>query len=144
MILSLFIGNSVLSADCQSELSQFTANYAEASLIPMAINLPESRFNQGISRDECMAQMIARIYEDDPNMKSLVIIGNRHVIKKLYWEDHVPSQGKTIYQYLDERFPGIKMFFSAHVIQVYKFFQVHQKNNFKTNARVRGAMLWSP
>ncbi len=71
------------------------------SLTPVAIDLPKSRFNQGISRDEYMARMIA------PNTKILVILGNRHVLKKIDWEDHVPSQGKTIYEKLSERFPGV-------------------------------------
>jgi len=88
----------------------------DASLITVAIDLPETRFNQGISRDEYMAKMIAKIYEDNPDKKIIVILGNRHVLKKLDWKDHVPSQGKTIYQDLNEQFPGIRMFSIGQVI----------------------------
>lgn len=88
----------------------------DESVVPVAIDLPESGFNQRISRDEHMAQMIAGLYNADPGKKILVILGNRHVSKKLDWKDHVPSQGKTIYQDLNERFPGIRMFSVGQVI----------------------------
>jgi uncharacterized iron-regulated protein len=98
------------------EYSRMLLTMHEASLIPVAIDLPETQFNQGISRDEYMAQMIAGIYEDDPDKKILVILGNRHALKKVDWEDHVPSQEKTIYQDLNERFPEIRMFSIGQVI----------------------------
>jgi uncharacterized iron-regulated protein len=98
------------------EYSRMLLTMHEASLIPVAIDLPETRFNQGISRDEYMAQMIAGIYDDHPDKMIFVILGNRHVLKKLDWENHVPSQGKTIYEDLSERFPGIRMFSIGQVI----------------------------
>lgn len=83
---------------------------------PVAIDLPYSKFKEDISRNEYMAQAITELYKKNPGKKTLVVLGNLHVLKKLDLEEHVISKYKAIGEYLSKMFPGIRMFFIGQVI----------------------------
>ena len=70
---------------------------------PIAIDLPKSKYNEPISRDEWMAKSVSKIFQQNPNVKMLVIVGNNHVLKKLDWQDHVPNPHRSIWEYLLEK-----------------------------------------
>ena len=61
----------------------------------LAIDLPKSRYGE-MSRDEHMVESITEIFENPPDAKVLVVVGNNHVLKKLNWQDHVPSATESI------------------------------------------------
>ncbi len=88
----------------------------DKKITPIAIDLPESRFKEDISRDEYMAQRISGLLKDDSCKKMMVVMGNLHMLKKLDWEDHIKSGHKAIREYLSISNPEIKMFSIAQVI----------------------------
>ena len=84
--------------------------------MPIAIDLPKSKYNESISRDEWMAQSITKIYQKDPNAKILVIVGNNHVLKRLDWQDHVPNPHRSIREYLSEKRSKLRIFSIGQII----------------------------
>ena len=70
---------------------------------PVALDLPKSKYSESISRDEWMAKSIAKIFQQNPNAKMLVIVGDNHILKKLDWQDHVPNPHRSIREYLSEK-----------------------------------------
>jgi hypothetical protein len=87
-----------------------------------AIDLPRSKYNESINRDEWMAESIALIFEKDPNAKMLIVAGNNHVLKKLDWQDHVPNPHRSIREYLSEKRSKLPIFSIGQIIgdSVYK------------------------
>lgn len=81
----------------------------------VAIDLPKSRYGQ-MSRDEHMVESIVGIFGNHPEAKVLVVVGNNHVLKKLDWRDHVPSNTASIRSYLAEVFPEISAFSIGQLI----------------------------
>jgi hypothetical protein len=75
----------------------------------VTLDLPKSRYREKISRDEWMAESIAKIFKQNSNAKMLVIVGNNHVLKKLEWQDHVPNSHKSIREYVLEFNPDLRM-----------------------------------
>lgn len=51
--------------------------------VPVALDLPKSKYNESISRDEWMAKSIAKIFQKNSKAKMLIILGNNHILKKL-------------------------------------------------------------
>lgn len=86
------------------------------SIFPVAIDLPEDKFKEEISRDEYMSQEIAKLLKGNTGKKVLVVLGNLHVLKKLDWEDHLISKHKSIREYLTGFHPGIQMFSISQLI----------------------------
>ena len=72
-------------------------------LIQIALDLPISKRNENISRDEWMAKSIAGVFESNSNAKMLVVVGNNHVLKKLDWQDQVIDMHRSIREYLTDR-----------------------------------------
>ena len=83
---------------------------------PIVLDLPKSKFNGKISRDEWMAGMIAGIFESNPNAKMLVVVGNNHVLKKLDWQDQVINKLKSIWEYLSEKCRKLRIFSIGQII----------------------------
>ena len=63
-----------------------------------------------------MVESIVGIFGNHPEAKVLVVVGNNHVLKKLDWEDHVPSKTESIRSYLSEVFPEISAFSIGQLI----------------------------
>lgn len=78
--------------------------------VPVALDLPKSKYNESINRDEWMARTIAGVFKSNPNKKMLVIAGNNHVLKKLDWQDHVPHPHRSIREYLSKKRSDLQMF----------------------------------
>ena len=85
-------------------------------LTPVAIDLPRSRFDEDISRDEYMAQVIAKLFHENPDDKILVVLGNLHILKKLDWEDQVSASHQSIREYLTDLCPDASIISIAQVI----------------------------
>jgi hypothetical protein len=83
---------------------------------PIAIDLPKSKYNESISRDEWMARSILEIFKKNQNAKILIIVGNIHILKKLDWQDHVPNPHKSIRQYLIEGRSDLRIFSIGQII----------------------------
>ena len=82
----------------------------------VALDLPKSMYKGKINRDEWMAHSIAKIFHRNPNAKVLVVVGNLHVLKKIEWEDTVPSPHGFIRSYLNRLTPECRMFSIAQLI----------------------------
>jgi len=76
----------------------------------VALDLPESRYQGKINRDEWMARSIAKIFHRNPNAKLLVVVGNLHILKKIEWEDGVSNPHGFICSYLNELTSHLSMF----------------------------------
>ena len=83
---------------------------------PIAIDLPKSKYNESISRDEWMAQSIEKIFQQNPNEKMLIIIGNNNVLKKLDWQDYVPNPHRSIREYLSKKRSNLRIFSIGQII----------------------------
>jgi len=68
--------------DCPAYRQLLIQIGALGNLRIVAVDLPKSRYGQK-SRDEYMAESIAKMFRDKPDAKMLVIAGNNHVLKKL-------------------------------------------------------------
>jgi uncharacterized iron-regulated protein len=84
--------------------------------IPVALDLPKSKYKGKISRDEWMARSVAGVFESNPNAKILVVVGNNHILKKLNWQDKVINKHKSIREYLSEKRGGLRMVSIGQVI----------------------------
>jgi len=83
---------------------------------PIALDLPKSKYKEPISRDEWMAKSIAKIYQNNPNAKMLVVVGDLHILKKLDWQDHVPNPHRSIREYLSEKRRKLRIFSIGQII----------------------------
>jgi uncharacterized protein (UPF0216 family) len=84
--------------------------------IPIALDLPKSKYNESISRDEWMAKYIEKVFKKNPNAKMLIIIGNNHVLKKLDWQEHVPNPHRSVREYLSEKRSNLRIFSIGQII----------------------------
>lgn len=82
----------------------------------IALDLPRSKYQGKINRDEWMARSITKIFKRDPNAKMLVVIGNLHVLKKIAWEEDVPNAHEFIRSYLNEISPHLRAFSIGQLI----------------------------
>ena len=82
----------------------------------IALDLPKSKYRGIISRDKWMARSIVKAFRKKPKAKMLVVVGNLHVLKVLNWQDHVSNQHKSIYRYLKDMMPKIRMFSISQLI----------------------------
>jgi len=82
----------------------------------IAIDLPKSGYGGKMGRDRSMAESIARVLQDAPGSKMLVITGNNHILKRLNWQDHVPNKTGSIRSYLDASAPKISAFSIGQII----------------------------
>ena len=83
---------------------------------PVALDLPKSKYDGKISRDEWMAESIAGVFESNPNAKMLVVVGNNHVLKKLDWRDHVVNKHRSIQEYLSGKRRKLRVYSIGQVI----------------------------
>jgi uncharacterized iron-regulated protein len=83
---------------------------------PIALDLPKSKYDGSISRDEWIARSIINTLNNNPNTMMLVIVGNNHVLKKLGWQDHVPNPHRSIRQYLSEKRSNLRIFSIGQII----------------------------
>lgn len=83
---------------------------ASCRAVPVAIDLPASRYQGPVSRDEYMATSLSKILKSDPNAKILSIIGNNHVLTQLKWMDQVVNPHRSIRDYLTDTWPGLRLF----------------------------------
>ena len=79
---------------------------------PVAIDLPYSRREGSISRDEWMSRTLLDLLPG----KILVIVGNLHVFKKLDWEEQVPNKNLSVRQYIERESPQTRMWSVGQVI----------------------------
>jgi len=91
-------GLSAIEIHSQVDCPEYRNLLAKLQIMPdsrrpivTALDLPKSMYSSGISRDKYMARSIARIFQQEPESKMLVILGNNHILKKLDWHDHVPN-----------------------------------------------------
>ncbi len=82
----------------------------------IAIDLPPVCYGKGISRNEWMACSLAEIFRKDSCARVLVILGSRHVLRKLAWEHHIRLKEKPVRDYLTERIPYLRMFSIVNII----------------------------
>jgi len=82
----------------------------------IALDLPTSKYRGKISRDKWMAGSIMKVFDKNPKAKMLVVMGNLHVLKVLNWQDHVPNQHRSIYGYLKDIMPEIRIFSISQLI----------------------------
>lgn len=68
--------------------------------LPVAIDLPYSKHDGDISRNNWMARSLLAVFKANPKAKILVIVGNHHILKKLEWEPHVPDKKQSVREYL--------------------------------------------
>ena len=45
--------------------------------VPVALDLPKSKYKEKISRDEWIARSIANVFKTNSNAKMLVVVGNK-------------------------------------------------------------------
>ena len=83
---------------------------------PVAIDLPYSKFDEDISRDEWMAQSLLAVIDKDPSGKMLVVVGNLHTLKKLEWEDQVPNKHQSIREYITRDRPSTRIWSVGQMI----------------------------
>lgn len=83
---------------------------------PIAIDLPKSKYDESISRDEWMARSILEIFKKNQNAKILIIVGNNHILKKLNWQEHVPNPHRSIRQNLSEERSDLRIFSIGQII----------------------------
>jgi len=84
--------------------------------VPVALDLPKSKYKEKISRDEWIARSIANVFKTNSNAKMLVVVGNNHVFKKLDWQDHVVNSHRSIREYLTEKIGNLRIFSIGQVI----------------------------
>jgi hypothetical protein len=82
----------------------------------VALDLPISLYDQQNSRDEWMAKSIAKVFNEHPSAKMLVVVGNFHVFKKVVWQDHVPNKTGSIPEYLNGIMPDLRAFSIGQLI----------------------------
>ena len=78
-------------------------------LKPIAIDLPYSKYEGKVSRDEWMARSILAVFKKGQSVKILVIVGSLHIFKKLEWQEHVPNKHLSIREYIKQENPSIRM-----------------------------------
>jgi len=76
----------------------------------IALDLPPSLYKKNTNRDEWMAKSICTIFDENPNAKVLVIVGNLHTLKRIRWEDHIPEKHGFIPSYIHKLKPELKIF----------------------------------
>ena len=84
--------------------------------IPVAIDLPYSKYGGDISRDEWIAQTLLKMFKENPSAKMLVIAGNLHTLKKLEWEDQVPNKHLSIREYITRERSSTRMWSVGQLI----------------------------
>ena len=82
----------------------------------VALDLPKSKYQGNVSRDEWMARSITEVFKGNSRAKMLVVVGNLHVLKVLNWQDHVPNKHRSIYKYLRNMMPEIQIFSISQLI----------------------------
>jgi hypothetical protein len=89
---------------------------SDERLKPVALDLPKSKYGGNIGRDEWIANLIAAVFESNPNAKILVVVGNNHILKKLDWQNHVFDNHKSVRQYLSKKCNGLSIFSIRQII----------------------------
>jgi len=84
--------------------------------IPVALDLPKTKYGGLISRDEWMARSVAEVFKTNSNAKILIVVGNNHILKKLDWQDHVINKHGSIRQYLSEKDNNLRIFSVGQVV----------------------------
>ncbi len=95
--------------DCPEYRHLFKVLRKSGGPIPIAIDLPYSMHSGDVSRDQYMSQSLSALFQAAPQAKVLVIVGNLHILKKLEWLDYIPHQRQSIRQYLQKKYPSIKI-----------------------------------
>ncbi len=102
--------------DCPEYRNLFTVIRNLGGPVPVAIDLPKSRYQNNISRDEWMAGSILELFQETPKAKVLVVVGNLHTLKKLDWEKHVPDKHLSIREYIHQQRPSTRMWSVGQLI----------------------------
>ena len=74
-----------------------------------ALDLPPSFYQKNFNRDEWMARSICTIFDENPNAKALVIVGNLHTLKTIRWKHYIPHRHGFIPSYLYRLKPALRM-----------------------------------
>jgi len=80
--------------------------------LPVAIDSPYSEHGGEISRDEWIARQLLKILPG----KILVVVGNLLTLKKLEWEEQVPTTHLSIRQYIQRERPETRMWSVGQMI----------------------------
>ena len=84
-------------------------------LIPVALDLPKSKWRGKYTRDRWMAKRIAETVSNNENTKLFVIVGNLHTLKKVDWV--VPTiKDRFIRYHLDRINPSLSLYSVAESI----------------------------
>jgi hypothetical protein len=101
---------------CPEYLHLFQVLRKSGGPLPVAIDLPYSKHDGGVSRNDWMARSLLAFFNANPKAKILVIVGNHHILKKLEWEQHVPDKKQSVREYLKGKKPSIKMWSVGQLI----------------------------
>ncbi|OEU78258.1 MAG: hypothetical protein BA873_06115 [Desulfobulbaceae bacterium C00003063] len=82
----------------------------------IALDLPTLKKLGKISRDKWMAWSIVKVFHKNPKAKMLVLAGNVHVLKVLNWQDNIRNQHRSMYRYLKDIMPEIRIFSISQLI----------------------------
>ncbi|MDB4303392.1 hypothetical protein N9934_01195 [Desulfosarcina sp.] len=102
--------------DCPEYRHLFEVLRKSGGPTPVAIDSPYSVHGGDISRDEWMARSVLAVFETEPAAKMLVIVGSLHTLKKLEWEDQVPTKHLAIREYIQRKRPDTKMWSVGQMI----------------------------
>ena len=81
----------------------------KSSLVPVALDLPKSKWRGNYTRDHWMAKRISETFSAARGVKMLVVVGNLHVLKRVEWQ--VTSiQDQFIRYHLDQLNPNLSMY----------------------------------
>jgi hypothetical protein len=83
--------------------------------IPVAMDCDSPKDAGFYSRDECMANVIARIYNSHENARIFVIAGDNHALKVLDWEEGVLVKPRSINDHLGTLAPEAR---TCSIVQV--------------------------
>ena len=82
----------------------------------IALDPPTIKYRGRISRTKWMAGSIVQVFHKNPKAKILVVVDNLHVLKVLNWQDNLPNQHKSIYEYLKSMIPEFRIFTISQLI----------------------------
>ena len=84
-------------------------------LVPVALDLPKSKWRGKHTRDQWMAKRISETFTAYGGVKMLVIVGNLHVLKKIEWQ--IPGiRDQFIRYHLDQMNPDLSSYSVAESI----------------------------
>lgn len=82
----------------------------------MALDLPTTQYNTGISRDQWMAHRLADIFSSRIDARVLVVLGSLHVLRKLEWQNPRGPRPAALRTYLTAMQPDLRMHSIVNIV----------------------------